>query len=257
MVNVYLILHEHWDPAWAFRRRHTVPLVPRLIERVLEMLRRYPSYKFVLDGQTYVLREYLSRLPPEEAGARAREISRYVREGRLRVGPFYSQIDWNLTDGEVWIRNLLIGHRDSEELGGVMKVGWLIDIFGFPDAAPRVLRGFGITSAFISRGLGVERERVRDAFLWRSSDGSEVLCLYLLESYRNALRLGRYPELAEDRVRGETMALLPYSSTGSTVLLLDGYENMPEADDVVPVVEELNRGGRVGRVVISTPEEYA
>ena len=132
----------------------------------------------------------------------------------------------------------------------------MIDIFGFPDATPRVLRGFGIDNVFLSRGVGVRRHEVRDVYAWMSSSGDMVYAFHLMESYRNAIRLSKYPEIAEDRVLGEVKALLRYSATGKTVLLLDGYENLPEADDVVPVVEELNRRGRVKRVVLCTPEEY-
>lgn len=255
-VEVYMITHQHWDPAWAFQRRQILPLLPRFFEELLKRFRDYPSYRFVLDGQTHIIREYFKQLPPGEVRAKKKELSKYVKEGRLGVGPFYAQIDWNLTDGETWIRNLLIGYRDARELGRVMKIGWLIDIFGFPDAAPRVLRGFGIESIFFSRGVGVRREYVRDAYLWKSSSGDSVLAFYLIESYRNAIRFSKYPELAADRVLGEVRALLPYSSTGKTVLLLDGYENLPEADDVVPVIEDLKKRGIVRRITLCSPEEY-
>ena len=255
-VEVYIIAHQHWDPAWAFQRRHILPLLPKFFDELIGRLREHPSYKFVLDGQTHIVREYLRQLAPEEAEERKRELSKYVREGRLCVGPFYSQIDWNLTDGETWIRNLLIGFKDAMELGRVMKVGWLVDIFGFPDATPRVLRGFGIDSVFLSRGIGVRREEVRDVYKWVSSSGDEVYAFHLLESYRNAIRLSKYAEIAWDRVLGEVKALIRYSATGKTVLLLDGYENLPEADDVVPVIEDLNRRGVLKGVFLCTPEEY-
>ena len=254
-VEIYLILHQHWDLAWAFQRRHMIPLLPKFFNDLLNKLRRHPSYKFVLDGQTQIIEEYLRNLPSKELSIKKLELSRYVREGKLMVGPFYSQIDWNLTDGEVWIRNLLIGHRDARELGMVMKVGWLIDIFGFPGSVPRILNKFGINSIFFTRGLGVKKSEVKDAYIWKSSNGAKVLAIYLIESYRNAIRLSKYPEIAEDRVRGELKALLPYSSTGKTILLLDGYENLTEADDAIPIIEELNRK-KIGKIILCTPEEY-
>jgi len=255
-ITLHVIIHQHWDPAWISRRKDTVPQLIILFNDIFKKLEKYPSYKFTLD-QTHIIEDFLSQLPQKEAIRRGEEIKKYVRERRLMIAPFYSQLDWNLSNGELLVRNLLIGHREAQEFGGMMKSGWVIDVFGFPDATPRILKGFGISNVFISRGIGIEPNKVKEAYIWESSDGSKVICFHLIESYRNLMDLAEIPEIAKQRIISKAKKLLPFSSTGKHVLLFDGYENQAKADDIVPIVEKVNLEIGKSKVIICSPNKYA
>jgi 2-O-(6-phospho-alpha-D-mannosyl)-D-glycerate hydrolase len=142
-LTVHLISHNHWDREWIFTAKYTNRWLVPFFNNLFKTLATQPGYRFVLDGQTLIVEDYLAQLPDEEAAAREQELRRYVREGRLLVGPAYLQPDWTLVSGEALVRNLMIGHRIAERLGGVMKAGWMLDNFGQIAQAPQIYKGSG------------------------------------------------------------------------------------------------------------------
>ncbi len=253
---IYIIIHQHWDPAWISQRKHTLPQLVILFEDILSKMKKSPSYKFTLDGQTHIIEDYLKQLPKKEANLKKKELSKYVGEGRLLVGPFYSQVDWNLPSEELLLRNLLIGHQEAKEFGKVMKCGWVIDVFGFPEATVRILKGFDIDSVFLSRGIGIKKDKVREAYWWKAANKEKILCIHLIESYRNLMELSATPDIAKPRIESKAKSLFPYSVTKKAVLLFDGYENQTLADDIAPLIAKINQEEGKERVIISTPQEY-
>jgi len=252
-LTVHIISHNHWDREWIFTSKHTNRWLRPFFDNLFRMLERYPNYRFVLDGQTLMVEDYLAQLPEEEAISKEEEIRRYVREGRLLVGPYYLQPDWTLPSGEALVRNLMIGHKMAERLGGVMKVGWLLDNFGQIAQAPQIHRGFGIEGVFLWRGVGMDPDELRSEFWWEAPDGSRVLAIYLLNTYRNAMALSQIREIAPERVISQAKLLGEFASTPN-VLLMNGYEQDPGPDDVLPIIEEVNKRGV--RCRQSTPAEY-
>ena len=138
-----LVSHTHWDRAWyapfeVFRVR-----LVRLIDRLIELLDRDPAYRsFMLDGQVLPIEDYLA-IRPERRG----DLERLVRGGRLVIGPWYALADEYLVSPEALIRNLSIGTRTAEALGGCMREGYVPDSFGHIAQLPQILQGFGIGSA--------------------------------------------------------------------------------------------------------------
>src|SRR3989337_2415308 len=172
-----VVPHTHWDREWylpfeAFRAR-----LVRMMDALLELLDRDPEYKhFVLDGQTIPLDDYLE-IRPE----RRPDIERLVKAGRLLIGPGYVLPDEFLIGGESPIRNLQSGIRSAKAYGGAMMVGYSPDAFGHTAHLPAILRGFGIGTVAIWRGVG--REATTSEFRWTSPDGSEVLVLHFPYGY--------------------------------------------------------------------------
>ncbi|HKJ68386.1 MAG TPA: glycoside hydrolase family 38 C-terminal domain-containing protein [bacterium] len=256
IITAHIVSHNHWDREWIFRAHYVNQLIPSFMENLVRMMDRYPSYKFVLDGQTLILEDYFDQLPPVEAREIRKKLRGFVEEGRLLIGPAYLQPDWGLVSGEALVRNLLIGMRMAEDLGGAMKVGWMLDNFGQIAQAPQILRGFGIDGAFVWRGVDMPPDDLRTEFWWESPDGSRILGIYLLDSYRNAMVLSLTKEIAIDRISTHTHVLAPFASTPN-VLLMNGYEQVPWPDDVLPIIEAFNkRRGEGVRLFQSTPPEY-
>ncbi len=230
--------HTHWDRAWYLPfERFRVRLV-RLVDRVLDLLERDPAFRaFTLDGQTVLLEDYLDVRPE----ARPR-IAALVQAGRLVVGPFYVLPDLFLVSFESLVRNLQRGFAWRADLGAVdAPVGYVPDPFGQPEVMPQLLRGFGLSFFFLSRGLSEAHVAEAGAlFRWASPDGSTVTALYGRDGYFNAAGLGlpepfgRWeaagldPDLAVAQIEATAARLLPLQPGGVPLLLLNGFDHMPE-----------------------------
>ncbi len=254
--QVHLLSHNHWDREWIFTAKYANRWLPTFFDNLLRRLAEQPDYRFVLDGQTLIIEDYLRQLPPDEAAARERDIRRYVHRGQLQVGPAYLQPDWSLVSGEALVRNLLIGGQMAARYGRVMKVGWLLDNFGQIAQAPQIFKGFGIEGAFVWRGVEMPPEKLSTEFWWTAPDGSRILGVYLLDSYRNAMVLGMTREIAQQRIASHAQTLRRFASTPN-VLLMNGYEQVPEPDNVLPIIAEVNQTlGPALHCRQSTPPEY-
>ncbi|KKM63808.1 hypothetical protein LCGC14_1507780, partial [marine sediment metagenome] len=120
------------------------------MDKLLDILRTDPDYKnFTLDGQIIPLEDYLEVRPE-----RKEEITKYVKEGRLSIGPMYVLPDEFLVSGESLIRNLMLGHQIGRRFGKVMKAGYIPDPFGHIAQLPQILQGFEIPSVLFWRGFG-------------------------------------------------------------------------------------------------------
>ncbi|MBP7998181.1 MAG: hypothetical protein KA314_02180 [Chloroflexi bacterium] len=254
--TIHLITHNHWDREWIFTARYANRWLPTFFNNLLAKLEAEPGYRFVLDGQMLMIEDYLAQLPANEAAARTRDIRRFAQSGQLQIGPAYLQPDWSLVSGEALVRNLLIGDKMARSFGPVMKVGWLLDNFGQIAQAPQILRGFGVEGAFVWRGVEMPPEELKTEFWWEAPDGSRILAVYLLDSYRNAMALSLTREIAGERIVSHAKLLRRFATTPN-VLLMNGYEQVPEPDDVLPILAEVNpRIGPELFAIQSTPPDY-
>jgi 2-O-(6-phospho-alpha-D-mannosyl)-D-glycerate hydrolase len=180
----WVVPHTHWDREWyvpfeQFRLRLAV-----VVDDVLDALERDERLRFVLDGQTIVLEDYLELRPENEE-----RLSALVRAGRVEIGPSYELPDEYLVGQEALVRNLLAGRRDCERYGVRSTAGYAPDTFGHVAQLPQVFLGFGLDNIVFARGLGDEAETLGALFRWRGFDGSELLAIRQLGNYDNALRL--------------------------------------------------------------------
>ena len=227
--KLMVISHTHWDREWyqpfqVFRLR-----LVELIDDLLEILRSEPEYRhFTLDGQTVVLEDYLE-IRPE----RRRELEELIGSGRLVVGPWYVLPDEFIVGGESLVRNLLVGRRVARAFGGSMDVGYLPDQFGHVGQMPQILRGFGIDTAVLWRGVSPDLAG-RD-FRWRAPDGSEVLAVHLVEGYFNAVRLPAAEAALRPRL-AELMAQLAQRAGSGVLPLMNGSDHVFPQRDLLQVL---------------------
>ncbi|HET6777840.1 MAG TPA: hypothetical protein VFH26_03045, partial [Gemmatimonadales bacterium] len=113
----HLIPHTHWDREWYLPESIFLPRLVTAIDDLLARLNSDPDTKFLLDGQTILLEDYLGVRPEREP-----EISELVRSGRLQVGPWYVLADEQIPSGESLVRNLLAGMAGARRLGGRTEV---------------------------------------------------------------------------------------------------------------------------------------
>ena len=187
-----------------------------VVDEVLDELERDERLRFTLDGQLATVDDYLEIRPEAEGRIRA-----LVESGRLAIGPWQTLVDEFLVDGETIVRNLETGLARAAELGGTMRVGYLPDMFGHVAQMPQILRGQGIETAVVWRGVpcvvGFHR------FVWESPDGSSVVAEYLPGGYGNAAHV-QDTEALEQRYR-------PWFGSDA-ILGMVGTDHMPLVHDL-------------------------
>ncbi len=238
--TVHIISHTHWDREWFLNSPFTNEWLLDFFDSLFSMLEKEPEYRFVLDGQTLIIEDYLEqlRIKGRNVESYREKIEAFVRESRLLIGPYYLQPDWNLVSGESLIRNLLIGNRIASSFGNCMNVGWLLDNFGQISQAVQIHKGFGLLGLYVWRGIEMDPQNVSLEFMWESPDGSGLLAVYLLDSYRNAMQLSRYPSIARERIVHEIEKLKLFATTDN-ILLMNGYDQETVPDDLMPILREL------------------
>ncbi len=185
--RITLVAHTHWDREWyepfEVFRAHLI----EMLDEALDVLDGDARLSFTLDGHVALVDDYLEARPKNQE-----RIVALVKSGRLHLGPWFTQADTLLTDGESIIRNLAYGIRRAEELGGSMLIGYMPDQFGHAAQVPQILSLFGIESAALWRGVGPERPP--HAFRWLSPDGSAVTAIWLQDGYGSGRRFPSHPQ---------------------------------------------------------------
>jgi mannosylglycerate hydrolase len=246
--TIHLVPHTHWDREWyepfqTFRMR-----LVELVDHVLDLMEREPSFRFTLDGQLATVDDYLEIRPDGEE-----RIRRFVAEGRLAVGPWQILMDEFLVSGETIVRNLQLGTARAAELGGAMAVGYLPDMFGHIAQMPQILRRAGLEQAVVWRG--VPAEITGNRFRWRSPDGSEVATEYLLGGYGNGAHLFDVPSEADATVSAYARHMAPTYGSDS-VLAMYGTDHMLPTGDTVALVKAVNAAAEDVTIQIATLAEY-
>lgn len=255
--TVHIISHTHWDREWYLNSKFVNPWLPVFFESLFAMLDREPEYRFVLDGQTSMLDDCYEELKKNGCSVDAfkNRIRKFAEEGRIILGPYYLQPDWQLVSEEALVRNMLYGKEITQEFGGRTSTGWLLDNFGQIAQAPQIHRQFGMKGIVVWRGVEFEPERLQSEFYWKSPDGTTLPCVYLLSSYRNAMRLADHPASIYGRIRNEAEKIEPFAATGN-VLLMNGYDQEMNPDDILPYIREGKADFGDFKVIQSTPDEY-
>ncbi len=204
-----------------------------LIDRLLEILKAQPQYRFHLDAQTVVLEDYLE-LHPENRSL----LKKYVKEGRLLVGPWYVQNDFNLTSGEATVRNLMLGEKIAEEYGKCMRVAYIADQFGLTSQLPQIFKSIGLDFCVFGRGLNFPDAPAE--LLWEGADGSVIQCEFMKWWYCNLQRVPSDPDTAFKVFQRVTEEMTPSMRTGS-YLLMNGVDHMEAQEDILQIIADIQK----------------
>ncbi|SFB29088.1 alpha-mannosidase [Cohnella sp. OV330] len=234
----HIVSHTHWDREWYMPyERHHVRLI-ELMDVLLDTLERDPEYRsFHLDGQTIILDDYLEVRPENRE-----RLTRFIREGRIAIGPWYVLQDEFLTSGEANVRNLLVGHREASRYGPVAKIGYFPDSFGNMGQAPQLMRQAGIANAIFGRGVkptgfnnsvseSAAYESPFSEMIWRSPDGSEVLGILFANWYNNGMEIPVDPEAARAYWDSKLADAERFASTPQ-LLFMNGCDHQPVQSDL-------------------------
>ncbi len=246
--TLHVISHTHWDREWYLTFQQFRLKLVHLVDVLLETLEKDPSFAhFMLDGQTIVLDDYLHMRPEKEAVLR-----QHVQSGRLLIGPWHILPDMFLVGPEAHIRNLLQGARTARRFGPTMQVGYIPDSFGHAGQVPQILRGFGIRTAALWRGVS----DMPCELWWQAPDGSRVLLAFLRESYSNGASLPA-GDLAQFTAQlAQVRAALAPHSAAHDLLVMYGTDHMEPSPLAPAAIGYANTHLAEARVLHSTLPAY-
>ncbi len=236
--KAHLITHTHWDREWylPFERHHM--LLIELMDTLLDTLDRDPEFRsFHLDGQTIIIDDYLQVRPQQRE-----RLERYIREGRIIIGPWYILQDEFLTSSEANVRNLLIGHQDAAPYGVISKLGYFPDSFGNMGQAPQLLRQADIDTAVFGRGVkptgfnnmvseADSYESPYSEMFWQGPDGSTVLGILFANWYNNGMEAPVLPEAAKPYWDKKLADAEKFAATPE-LLFMNGCDHQPVQTDL-------------------------
>lgn len=264
--TMHVVSHTHWDREWWSTFQHFRMRLVDFMDELINLLESDPEYRyFHLDGQTIMLEDYLAIRPEKEQTLRE-----LVKQGRILIGPWYNQPDEFLVSGEGLIRNLMLGRKIGEDWGNWMAVGYVPDCFGHISQFPQIMRGFGIDSAVLFRGITTDQ--VNSEFVWRSPDGSSVLCIKLPDNnaysnwfyrLRNTITSDSKPQFADldpEQFRREVAELIAdcvkEKPTTSHLLFMDGVDQIFASPVLSAIIRDINENTDLGRMLHSTLPDF-
>lgn len=234
MAKVHIVNHTHWDREWYFTTVDALVLSDNCFTEILDELERNAKARFCLDGQSSIIEEYLE-IRPERIG----QILKFVQQGRLSVGPWYTQMDAFSVSGESIIRNLTLGIRDCRRYGGYMNIGYLPDTFGFNAQIPTILRNCNVDSAIFFRGINFEKHVSSPYFVWRGLSGKEVLAINLVKGYGAAAFLEDSEVYINNKLRPLTERIKSMSGL-SEILVPIGEDQLDIVRDLPEKLESIS-----------------
>ncbi len=188
-VSTVGIGHTHIDCAWQWTLEQTREKVQRSFATALELMDRYPEYKFM--SSQPLLYKYLK----EEAPELYDKVKQRVKEGRWEVeGAMYVEPDCNLSSGESLVRQVIYGKRFfKEEFGTDSHILWLPDVFGYSAALPQILRKSGVDWFVTSKIAWNDTNMMPyDTFSWVGIDGTRINTYFLTAQDQPKSGMDRY-----------------------------------------------------------------
>ena len=268
---------SHWDPNWmltsdGYLRRLVRPNLDRAINELLRDPRRIYPVECI-----FFLRKYWEQRPEQHDTIRT-----LINEGRLRLtSSGVTTADTLLPDTEAILRDFLIGQEWLRANGMTQepRIAYFPDSFGHSPALPSLLHAAGFNLAAITRidgmffigsdyelprrfprpgssaALLMKGEHTLD-FVWRGTDGAEVLCHWNAYNYgqgdllahRGITRTFVFPSAIPDRsdrnVAGKierfAAQLATYSRTPYLFCPI-GFDFVSPITDLVTLLDRYNR----------------
>ena len=234
MKKVHIVPHMHWDREWYFTTEESRILLLNNMEEILTRLETDHDYKYyILDGQTCILEDFFAIKPYEKE-----RVKKLVQEGKLIIGPWYTQTDEIIVHGESITRNMMYGIRDCREFGKYMDIGYLPDSFGQSEQMPQILNGFGINRSIFWRGTSERHGTNKTEFYWKGHGDSKVLVQLMPLGYA----IGKYlptDKTALKKRMDEYFGVLDPKATGENILVANGHDQMPLQQNIFEIIEIL------------------
>lgn len=260
--QVFLISNTHWDREWYMPKEKYMIRLVKLMDRLIDVMEKDPQYRFITDGQYIMVEDYLSVRPEMRE-----RIKKLMNEGRLKVGPWYTQPLETMVTGEGMVRNLYLGITETEKLGPPMLFAYMIDEFGHASQMPQILKGFGITDMMAWRGI---ENKAGDIFEWSAPGGDSVFMHRSVHGYGEAVAMPEDMDNFREVINGHTFnrqglrerikrikSLKDGYARTDAQFWLNGVDHSWAQENIAGIIEMINSEFPEYNVRHSTLEEYS
>lgn len=249
--KIHVIPHSHWDREWYFTTSRSKVYLMKDLGDVLNTLENDPEFKyFMVDAQGSLLDDYIKWRPQDKE-----RISKLVNDGRLVIGPWYTQTDQLVISGESIVRNMYYGMKRCESFGKYMNVGYVPDSFGQSGNMPQIYRQFGIEDTLFWRGVSDDMVKHTD-YNWRGDDGSVVFTTQIPFGYYIGGNIPEEPEENEEFWQKECLEKAVGRSATRHIYFPNGFDQAPVRTNLPQLVKERNEKDPENEYVISCIEDY-
>ena len=249
--KIHVIPHSHWDREWYFTTSRSKVYLMKDLGDVLNTLENDPEFKyFMVDAQGSLLDDYIKWRPQDKE-----RISKLVNDGRLVIGPWYTQTDQLVISGESIVRNMYYGMKRCESFGKYMNVGYVPDSFGQSGNMPQIYRQFGIEDTLFWRGVSDDMVKHTD-YNWRGDDGSVVFTTQIPFGYYIGGNIPEEPEENEEFWQKECLEKAGGRSATRHIYFPNGFYQAPVRTNLPQLVKERNEKDPENEYVISCIEDY-
>ena len=249
--KIHVIPHSHWDREWYFTTSRSKVYLMKDLGDVLNTLENDPEFKyFMVDAQGSLLDDYIKWRPQDKE-----RISKLVNDGRLVIGPWYTQTDQLVISGESIVRNMYYGMKRCESFGKYMNVGYVPDSFGQSGNMPQIYRQFGIEDTLFWRGVSDDMVKHTD-YNWRGDDGSVVFTTQIPFGYYIGGNIPEEPEENEEFCQKECHEKAGGRSATRHIYFPNGFDQAPVRTNLPQLVKERNEKDPENEYVISCIEDY-
>ena len=170
IAKAYCVGHTHIDVAWKWTLSVTRDKALRSFSTVLELMDRYPQYRFMSS------QPQLYKYVKEQSPAQFERIRSRVADDRWEPeGAMFLEADVVLTSGESLVRQIQYGKKFfREEFGRDSRVLWMPDVFGYTAALPQIMKQSGV-DYFMTTKIGWNEKNCfpYDTFWWEGLDGTK------------------------------------------------------------------------------------
>lgn len=250
-IKIHVIPHSHWDREWYFTTSRSKVYLMKDLGDVLNTLENDPEFKyFMVDAQGSLLDDYIKWRPQDKE-----RISKLVNDGRLVIGPWYTQTDQLVISGESIVRNMYYGMKRCESFGKYMNVGYVPDSFGQSGNMPQIYRQFGIEDTLFWRGVSDDMVKHTD-YNWRGDDGSVVFTTQIPFGYYIGGNIPEEPEENEEFWQKECLEKAGGRSATRHIYFPNGFDQAPVRTNLPQLVKERNEKDPENEYVISCIEDY-
>lgn len=234
MKRVQIVNHTHWDREWYFSTMDSLVLSDNIFIEIIDELKNKANTFFTLDGQISILEEFLELYPEKKA-----DIKYLVENNQLFIGPWYTQTDAQLINGESIIRNLLIGIYETKKIAEPMKVGYLPDTFGFNAQMPTILLNSGINNIVFWRGIDYDQVK-SPYFIWQGLSDKKILAINLPNGYGSIPRLYRDKEFWKRKIFSQEKLIREKTQIDEIVIPIGNDQNKI-TNNINDILNEINQ----------------
>ncbi len=174
-INIHVIPYCHADYAWTHPRCWHVSRYKQVIDEVLDIMDKNPSYRWMADNIMHILLPYY-----ECPGNRFTELTGRINEGRIEIANGIMSLLRPTTAGaETFIRNIIYGRKWMKENGIEINPGVFhnVDVSFGHSQLPQLLKlsGFSYYRGWRPQGA-LDAKKVPREFIWQGTDRSEIAC---------------------------------------------------------------------------------